>query len=348
VTGQEVERRTPVQELVRTVRGETFLEQVQAALPEGMQARNFVRVLVTALMEQPELAEEATHESIIKSSIKAATDGLVPDGREAALVMFKPKGARRKAAQYLPMVGGYRKIAAEHGWALEARAVHEADEFSYTLGLEPAIHHRPADADRGEVTHVYAVGRELHGPGRMLEVMNRQEVERVRRTSKAKDSTWWTEWWDRMAEKTVARRLFKALPLGDPVRVRRMLDADALEYGQAQELVYGRAARELPAAAPAGGEEQPEPPPGPAAPFSGEEPGEAEPPTPPAEPSPELAAALELELGEAFTRYAGKPLGYLAQEGEEEYLAWLASDAIGDEELRTAAGLVLEDVRSRG
>jgi len=116
MTGQEVERRTPVQELVRTVRGEVFMEQVAAALPEGMRPQNFVRVLVTALMEQPELAEEASHESIIKSSIKAATDGLVPDGREAALVMFRPKGARKKAAQYLPMVGGYRKIAAEHGW----------------------------------------------------------------------------------------------------------------------------------------------------------------------------------------------------------------------------------------
>jgi len=191
----------------------------------------------------------------------------------------------------------------------------------------------------------------------MFEVMNRQEIERVRATSKASGSTWWTDWYDRMAEKTVARKLFKALPLGDPARMRRMLDADALESGQAAELAYGRTTQALPAAhavaagdehqrephddtPPPAGQGQPEPP-TPAAPFKGEEPGE-EAAAPPAEPSPELKAARKLVLGEAFTRYAGKPLGSVE---DQEYLEWLASDAISDEELRAAAELVLEDTR---
>lgn len=344
------EQVSPQQALVRQVRGPQFLEQVKAALPESVPPSRFVRVLVSALMENPELAEAADHPSILRASVRAAVDGLMPDGREAALVVYK------RQAQYQPMVGGYRKIAAECGWALEARAVHAADEFRYELGLEPVLVHVPATGDRGELTHVYAVGRELHGPGRMVDVMTKAEVDRIRATSRSKDRGPWVEWYDRMAEKTVARRLFKSLPLGERERVRSVLHADELAPGEAADLAYG-SHRELPAGTPAGGsggaagsspppgDPVPENPQAAVAPFTGEEPPEPEPQPEPEQPAPKpptkaaIKAAGAVVLPEAFTRHAGETLAAVAK-ADPEYLAWLGTEAVADTELRAAAQLV--------
>jgi hypothetical protein len=48
-----------------------------------------------------------------------------------------------------------------------------------------------------------------------------------------------------MAEKTVARRLFAKLPLGDRERARRVLEASALDPAESTALLYGPVAGEL-------------------------------------------------------------------------------------------------------
>jgi len=43
--------------------------------------------------------------------------------------------------------------------------------------------------------------------------MTTVEVEKVRQSSRAKNATPWTQWWDQMAKKTAIRRLSKRLPM---------------------------------------------------------------------------------------------------------------------------------------
>lgn len=242
----EIATRNPQQELVAQIRSDTFKQQIEAALPQNVTVERFVRATVTALMTNGDLAG-SDPTALFQAVIRCAQDGLLPDGREAALVLF---GNR---ATYLPMVGGYRKIAAEHGWTIRSAVVYANDEFTYELGLDLRLVHRPAGLreERGEVIGAYAIG--THRDGRKeIEVMSRDEIEKVRAVSRSKDRGPWKDWFERMVEKTPVRRLFPKLPLdpADADRVARLFATDRdLTPEAAAALLYGNDhAAALPAA----------------------------------------------------------------------------------------------------
>jgi recombination protein RecT len=228
----EVATRTPMQELVSTVRGDQFGQQIAAALPGNVSPERFQRVTVTAINQNPDLVA-VDRQTLFSAVIRCAQDGLLPDGREAALVVFNDKkAAGGKRATYLPMIGGYRKIAAKSGLSLEAFLVFEHDDFEYEFGYEPSLHHKPPKlgSDRGQVLGAYAVARHVDGR-KWLDVMSRDEIEKVRAVSRAATSEYgpWVNHWGEMARKTVARRLFKQLPLDDVDEA----DAKVIEAGDA-------------------------------------------------------------------------------------------------------------------
>lgn len=234
MSGQEIAQVNPVQELAAKIRGEQFREQVALALPQNIRPERFQRVAITALNQTPELVT-VDRGTFFNALLKCAQDGLLPDGREAALVIFNDKDAAGgKRATYLPMIGGLRKIAAKHGIAIEAFVVYAGDDFKWSLGFEPSVHHMPPTlgADRGEPIGAYAVGTDRATGQKWLEVMSKQEIEKVRAVSRAATSSYgpWVKWWEEMARKTVARRLFKQLPFGDledaDVETLKQADAD--------------------------------------------------------------------------------------------------------------------------
>jgi phage RecT family recombinase len=261
MTSQELEQRTPAQVLVAGVRSDTFKQQIGMALPPTVTPERFVRVAVTAIQQNADLAE-ADHDSIIRSLIRCAADGLLPDGREAALVIFNnkvktPTGDQWvKSAQYMPMIGGFRKIAAEFGWTLRTRVVHANDDFEYGLDtetLDEKLVHRPArpGTDRGALVAAYAIAAHKDGR-REVEVMYGEDIAKARGVSRAKDRGPWVDWEERMWEKTVGRRLFAKLPLGElDERVTRILEASDTEPVEAARLIYGPPRTETPAALPA-------------------------------------------------------------------------------------------------
>ena len=343
MSGAEVVQRTPAQELAATVRGEDFQSQLALALPEGIRQERFARAVATAILENPDLAdpEKVNRGSVFTAVLKSAADGLVPDGREAALVVYGGK------AQYLPMIGGFRKIAGESGWTIRTTVVHANDDFEVELGLEPRIRHVPTrpGAEKGDVVAAYAIG--AHGDGRReVEVMHRDDIDKIRAVSRAKDRGPWVDWFERMCEKTVGKRLFAKLPLGDRERVERILEASRLEPVEAAAQMYGSDAR----AALAPGETVDI--------ETGEIVGSGEPPqaeavssfpetaSVPEDPEPAFGEPEAVVEDEAVVRaskvklpkgagvHAGKTLGEVAEiSGGEEWLAWAArnptSDSVG-------------------
>jgi recombination protein RecT len=219
-------------ELGNTITADEFKAQVALALPGDVTPDRFVRAAKTALLANPDIAQCEVN-SIFSGLLKSAQDGLLPDGREAALVKFGDK------AQYLPMVAGFRKIAAESGWQLISKIVYAADSFEHEEGLDPKLVHHPARPgdERGEIVAAYAIGRKVGQPV-LFEVMDKAEIDKVRAVSRAKGGPW-ADWYERMAEKTVARRLFAKLPLGDRERARRVLEASALDPAESTALLYG-------------------------------------------------------------------------------------------------------------
>lgn len=236
----------PVTDLVSRVRTPQFRQEVALVLPENVPASRFVRATVTALLQNPEIAT-AQRESVFNAALRAAQDGLLPDGREAALVIYNTKvkdgGQERwvKKAQYLPMIGGLRKIAAEYGWTISAHVVYANDEFEHTMGMSESLLHRPVrpGQERGNPIAAYAVA--THRDGRKVPaVMYAEDIEKVRQASRSKDSGPWRDWPERMWEKSAAKLLFKRLALdpGDR-RVASVLNVDELEPGQAERMLYG-------------------------------------------------------------------------------------------------------------
>ena len=205
-----------------------YQHQLVESLPEGVSLERFTRTAKNAIQTNPDLLQ-ADRLSLFLAVKLCAKDGLLPDGREAALVKVGKKVA------YWPMIGGLRKKAAECGWALEARVVYINDEFRYEAGSSPHIHHVPVELgdERGDPIGAYAIATNIRTGMKMVGTpMTVAEIEAVRATSRAGQSEYgpWVKWWDRMAEKTVARRLWATLPLAyTPSRAGRVFDPEVEE-----------------------------------------------------------------------------------------------------------------------
>jgi recombination protein RecT len=200
---------TPIQAMRGTL--EKMQGDFMSALPPQIDVNKFIRITVTAVQMQPDLLS-ADRKSLLGSCMKAAQDGLLLDGREAALVIFN--GKEGKKVQYMPMVGGILKKIRNSGElaSISANVVYDKDSFEYELGDDERIVHKPfLGADRGKQLAVYAVAKTKDG-AIYREVMSVSDVEKVRSASRAGKFGPWVDWWDEMAKKTVIRRMAKRLP----------------------------------------------------------------------------------------------------------------------------------------
>ena len=181
--------------------------QFAAVLPKQIPRERFERVILTAIQNNLDLIG-ADRRSFWNAAMRAAQDGLLPDGREGAIVLYG------KRAQFLPMVAGLRKKVRNSGdlatW--DVYAVHELDQFEYQLGDEPFIRHKPALDNPGKLIAVYSIAT-LKSGEKSRDVMSISEVERIRLRSRAKDDGPWKTDFEEMAKKTVARRHSKVLPM---------------------------------------------------------------------------------------------------------------------------------------
>ncbi|MEV5567585.1 recombinase RecT [Streptomyces sp. NPDC052196] len=197
-------------QFVQSMRGE-----IARALPAHVaNPERIARIALTELRRVEHLAE-CTQESFGGALMTCAQLGLEPGGAlgEAYLLPFWNKKVR---AYEVTLVVGYQgmiKLFWQHPAAagLTARTVYENDEFTYEDGLDPVLRHIPARSNRGRPTDYYAVAKMVNG-GCAFVVMSGEDVEAIRRRSKARDSGPWSTDYDAMARKTVIRQLFKILP----------------------------------------------------------------------------------------------------------------------------------------
>jgi phage RecT family recombinase len=118
-----------------TIQTPEFKSKLAQALPPGVSVDRFTRVTLTAIQQNPAVVN-GDRASLYNAVTRCAQDGLLPDGKQAALVMFG------NAVQYMPMIGGLRNIAAKHGIAMATGVVHKNDSFEYELGIEPRMVHK--------------------------------------------------------------------------------------------------------------------------------------------------------------------------------------------------------------
>lgn len=189
--------------------------QVKAALPTHISYDRFERIVMMAVQRDPKLLK-ADQRSLFLACQKAATDGLMPDGREGALVRFYDKKLGKDTVTWMPMVYGIRKLAYNSGEiaTLTAEVAYDCDKFLVIKGDEPKIVHEPNmnPPDDARMIAAYMIAKLKNGEI-VREVMTRKQVLKVKAFSRSSDKGPWVEWEDEQWRKTVIRRGSKQLPL---------------------------------------------------------------------------------------------------------------------------------------
>lgn len=216
-------------------------DQFSAALPSHIKPEKFQRVVTTAVLSDPDILR-ADRKSLMESAIRAAQDGLLPDKREGAFVVFNTKikvdgkDTWVKAVQWMPMVGGIIKRIHQSGEIkmLTARVVYGGDHFrTWIDDTGEHVEYEPAeDQDTNVVRRVFAMATTVDGAV-YVEPLSSRDIEKIRNVSKQKDRGPWADWWEEMAKKSAIRRLAKRLPLS--VDLHDLIQRDNGMFDLAQE-----------------------------------------------------------------------------------------------------------------
>lgn len=189
-----------------------YKSQIEAVLPATVTFERFRAVIVMAIRRAPDLLE-CFLPSLINACLNAAHDGLLPDGRQAAIVRVWNTKERRNDASYRPMVAGLIEQIYRSGFVsfAQAETVYAGEPFRVRGGTDPGIEHeiQPNGEKRGDPIGVYAIAR-LKDGGTTFRYMTVADVQKIREL--AQTDKVWAEHWGEMAQKTVLRRLRKRLP----------------------------------------------------------------------------------------------------------------------------------------
>lgn len=215
-------------------------KELGKALPAHMNPERVTRIALTCIRLNPELLK-CTPASFLGSLFTAAQIGVEPVAGRAYILPFnnkrkQPDGSWKtvKEAQFVMGYKGLADLFYRHEKAVELAwgIVHRGDDFSYELGTNSYLKHRPAMKDRGEQIAYYVVAK-LQGGGKPFMVMSKEDcMEHGRKHSKTYDKTKavfydsspWSTAPDAMCLKTVLIQLAKLLPLS--VELQRAIEAD--------------------------------------------------------------------------------------------------------------------------
>lgn len=186
----------------------------RAALPQNFNIDRFVQNSLALLNGNETLQDFAKKHGTaqIKAGLlRGAYQGLDAMNQEMYLV---PYGS---TLNYMPSYKGMAKMAKTYSTRpikdIYAKLVKEGDSFEEVIenGV-PSINFKAKPFNNGEVVGVFAVALFEDG-GLLYETMSKDDVESIRKQSKAKNSPAWSSAWGEMARKTVIRRLCKNITI---------------------------------------------------------------------------------------------------------------------------------------
>ncbi|OPX89079.1 MAG: recombination and repair protein RecT [Pelotomaculum sp. PtaB.Bin104] len=205
-------------------------EELKAVLPSTIEPNKFINVVLIAVQKNPGLLK-CNRASLYNACRTCAQDGLIPDGKEAALVKFG------ETAQYMPMVYGILKKVRNSGELknITAQVVYEKDSFEFWVddNGEHVLHKPLMSGPRGKPTHTYAVAKTKED-GTYVEVLTEEQIQDVKKVSKANTGPWTGPFADEMRRKTAIRRLSKRLPMSTDVEQVMYRDDEMYDLDQTE------------------------------------------------------------------------------------------------------------------
>ena len=192
-----------------------YLQTIKDLLDEQeINAQQFMHMAVNQIKRNPKLVDvfQKNPASVFSSILTCAEFGLSPTSQmgEAWLI---PYG---KECQFQIGYQGLTKILYKNPniQNITSECVYENDEFDYSLGLIPTLHHKPCSINRGELIAVYCVVRFVNQDP-IFKVMSIEELKQIQKLSKAGNRSVWfspndpQNW---MLKKTCFKQLCKLLP----------------------------------------------------------------------------------------------------------------------------------------
>lgn len=223
-------QKSPDKTIKEWIAGDQFKQAVQQALPSHLTAERFIRVALTALIKTPKLAK-CTKNSIFKAILDCSQLGLEPDGRRAHLIPYENRKAGTVEAQLIIDYKGLIELAKRSGevrcW--KAMLVCENDDFAWNNGM--VTHKVDWFKPRGKTLAVYSYVQTKDGI-EDYEVMTLDEVNAIRKRSKAASNGPWVTDFDEMAKKTAIRRHSKRLTLSPEFH-----DAVTHDFDKSEEVI---------------------------------------------------------------------------------------------------------------
>lgn len=238
----EIAKQSPVDRIATLVR--RMEPEFKRALPQHFRPDRMARIVMTAFRTTPKLAE-CSEMSLLGSILTASQLGLeinTPLG-QAYLI---PYG---NTCQLIVGYQGYIDLARRSGFIdrIYAHCVFEGDEFSYSYGLNPTIHHVPSEhpdrEDPKKITHVYAVAHQKDG-GPLMRVLSRSQVEARRKRSKAAQNGPWVTDYEAMVMKTAVRALWPWMPRSVEMNIVHSIE-QMDESDKPQKLGWGQEVVEM-------------------------------------------------------------------------------------------------------
>lgn len=210
---------SPSDNIAHYLQREDVKAQIAAALPKHLTPDRLARIVLTTIRLNPALAECSTT-SLLAAAMQCAQVGLEPINGMAYLIPYNRKikqaGQPDRWIKDVQFQIGYRGLAAlarRSGeiTTIAAEPIYENDKFIYRKGFNEVLEHEPNFRNRGELVGVYAYALTKDG-GRYSFVMNKEEVDKIRKRSKSADNGPWVTDYVEMARKTCFKNLAKWLP----------------------------------------------------------------------------------------------------------------------------------------
>ena len=184
-------------------------------LPSVCTPERFARVALSCINGNPRLAQTimtpSGKASLCAAFMKCAEVGLEPNGRDAHIIPYMLKG--QPSVQFQLDYKGLVQLARRSGeiQAIIPGVVKDNDSFTFENGvIKHSIDFKQPSRGNSYAWYVRVIFKD---GSEQADVMNKEEVEAIRRRSKSPNNGPWVTDYDAMATKTVFKRLSKWLPL---------------------------------------------------------------------------------------------------------------------------------------
>ena len=214
------------QDLKTLIRTDSAMKEITASLPDHVKPERWTRTVLTCLNKNPKLAQ-CTRASFFSAMMDCSEAGLEPNGRDAHLIPYGDQ------AQFIVDYKGLIKLAYQSDKisSIYANVVYEGDQFDYsTCDHVPWgwLSSSERSESQGKCIGAYVVIEKKEG-GFHRERMTFDEIEAIRKRSKAGRSGPWVTDWNEMAKKTVFRRASKWIQLSPHVERAIEMDFDSFQ-----------------------------------------------------------------------------------------------------------------------